>query len=623
MHEHGVHRLTVSCFFMQAILIAIMSSASALAQTSRFAVEFPGASALKPLLEKHLPIVRAAADAAIADEEWQVLVQNTPQQIRDLLSTEGYFSPAIRVEDRAEERAEELAEKRPEKRAEDQAEKATGKQHHLVRFYVNPGEPVRVTEIQLEFTGEIQTRQEGNAQRLRELRQQWSLHSGDRFTQSAWDKAKTEVLRKLHEEDFPSARIIASSATIDPETHRAQLQIAIDSGPVFTLGALDIHGLSRYPAAWVERINPLRPGEPYRQERLPELQSRLLDTGYFRSVFVTIDPDPDHAQDAPVRVEVSENPAKRLSVGIGISSDVGARLQLKWLNRHFLGEDWRLESVVRADRLSQLAQSELYFQPLEKDWLAGKFEGWIPSVAIALERTSLTGIDIDRIRHSARLSTPSRTNERVLSLSFLADRRTIPGFETRTRQALVAGYAWTRRRFDQPLSPTRGYSAGIDLSAGVGGALNEDSIARVLLSGVWLRPLHTRWTAALRLQAGQLRGAHTDSVPEDLLFRTGGDQTVRGYGYGKLGVPRNNVIVGGNVMAVISTELIYRINPHWGIALFHDAGDAALSWQTFRWRRGVGIGARWRSPIGALNVDIARGLDQGETRLHFSVGYGF
>lgn len=607
MHEHRLHRLTAGYLLMQAILIWGMSSGYALGQTSRFAVEILGAGTLTPLLEKHLPIIRAANDAALSEEEWQVLVQHSTQQIRDLLSTEGYFSPAIRTEEHPEKDADKEIEKR----------------RLRVRFFIDPGEPARVTEARLDFTGDIQTRQGEDSQRLKALRQQWSLPPGERFTQSAWDRAKAEVLRKLHEEDFPSAQIIASSATIDPDTNHAQLQVTLDSGPAFTLGTLDIHGLSRYPAELIQRVSPLRPGEPYRQERLSELQSRLLDTGYFRSVFVTIDPDPDHAQGAPVRVEVSENPAKRLSVGIGISSDVGTRLQLKWLNRHFLGEDWRLESVVRTDRLSQLAQSELYFQPLQQNGLAGKLEGWIPSVAIALERTSLTGIDLDRIRHSVRLSTPSRINERVLSVSFLADRRTIPGVETRTRQALVAGYAWTRRRFDQPLAPTRGYSAGIDLSAGVGGAFNDDSIARVLLSGVWLRPLHTRWTAAIRLQAGQITGARTDSVPEDLLFRTGGDQTVRGYGYGKLGVPRNNVIVGGDVMAVISTELIYRINPEWGVALFHDAGDAALSWQDFRWRRGVGVGARWRSPIGALNADIARGLDQGETRLHFSVGYGF
>jgi translocation and assembly module TamA len=35
------------------------------------------------------------------------------------------------------------------------------------------------------------------------------------------------------------------------------------------------------------------------------------------------------------------------------------------------------------------------------------------------------------------------------------------------------------------------------------------------------------------------------------------------------------------------------------------------------------VGVRWRSPIGALKVDIAHGRDTGENRLHFTVGVTF
>ena len=127
----------------------------------------------------------------------------------------------------------------------------------------------------------------------------------------------------------------------------------------------------------------------------------------------------------------------------------------------------------------------------------------------------------------------------------------------------------------------------------------------------------------LRAQAGQVFGARDQSVPDDLLFRTGGDQSVRGYSYGRLGVPRGSAIVGGNVLAVISAELVYQIKPAWGIAIFTDAGNAAASRAEFHLKHGSGVGARWRSPIGPVNIDIAHGHESGETRLHFSIGYGF
>jgi translocation and assembly module TamA len=107
------------------------------------------------------------------------------------------------------------------------------------------------------------------------------------------------------------------------------------------------------------------------------------------------------------------------------------------------------------------------------------------------------------------------------------------------------------------------------------------------------------------------------------LFRTGGNQTVRGYAFNSLGVTQNGAIVGGTVLAVLSAELIYAITPQWGAAVFTDAGNAADSWRGFRLQQGSGIGARWQSPVGPVNIDLAYGHATRKLRLHFSVGYGF
>lgn len=576
------------------LLLALLPVRPAAAQA--YSVEIIGAGEFTPLLQDNLTITRLAREGKARPEEWQRLVRATPQQMAELLATEGYFSPQI------------------------DSEVAASGADRIARFNIRLGEPVRVTEVRIDFSGALAMQ---DTERAADLRAAWSLGRGERFRQSAWNTAKDALLGDLLVRDYPAARIADSEARIDPQNHSAVLQVDIDSGPAFTFGELDIHGLERYPPDLVQRTNRIRSGDRYSQARLSELQSRLLATGYFRSVFATVDADPTQPDRVPIRVDVVENPSKRLGLGVGISTDSGARLQLRWTDRQFLGRDWRLESVLRFDRISLLAQGELYFRPLREGLVGDNFEGWIPSVVLGLERTSITGEEVQRIRNSLRLSTPSRENERVVSISLLADRPTLPGGEAFTRRALVGGYQWTRRRFDQPLAPTRGYSATIDLSAGFGGALSDSRIGRVFVNGIWLRPLSDHWTAAARLQAGEIFGAGIEKVPEDLLFRTGGDQTVRGYSFGSLGVPRNGAIVGGNVLALASVELIRHITPDWGAAVFHDIGDAALSWSDYRARRGVGVGARWRSPIGAVNIDVARGLDSGETRLHFSVGYGF
>jgi len=90
-----------------------------------------------------------------------------------------------------------------------------------------------------------------------------------------------------------------------------------------------------------------------------------------------------------------------------------------------------------------------------------------------------------------------------------------------------------------------------------------------------------------------------------------------------LGVEQNGAIVGGRVMAVFSAELVYQLTPTWGAAAFRDAGNAADSWHGFHLAQASGIGARWRSPLGPVNVDLAYGHASRKPRLHFSVGYGF
>lgn len=576
------------------LLQALLHATFALARDYR--VEIVGAGDLAPMLQEHLTITRLAREGEARPEEWLRLLRVTPKQIAELLATEGYFSPQIS--------SREL-----------EVDGAT-----VARFDVQLGEPVRISEVRIDFSGALAMK---DPKRAAELRAGWSLRRGERFRQSAWDAAKDALLGDLLVRDYPTATIVNSEARIDPERHRADLQVDIDSGPAFTFGELQIDGLSRYPRDLVERTNQIRVGERYSQAKLSELQTRLLATGYFRSVFASIDADPAQPDKVPIHVDLTENPSKRLGLGLGISTDSGARVQLRWTDRQFLGRDWRLESVLRADRVSLLAQGELYFRPLREGLLGDYFQGWIPSVVLGLERTSITGEEIQRVRNSLRLSTPSRTNQRTAFVSLLADRPTLPGGEAFTRRALIGGYNWTRRRFDQPVSPTRGYAATLELSGGVGGAAGDKQIARVYTTGVWLRPLAERWTAVARLQAGEIYGAGIASVPEDLLFRTGGDQSVRGYSYGSLGVPRSGAIVGGNVLAVASAELVYQIKPDWGAAVFYDVGDAALSWSDYSARRGIGVGARWRSPVGAVGIDLARGLDDGGTRLHFSIGYGF
>ncbi|GAA4034246.1 autotransporter assembly complex family protein [Actimicrobium antarcticum] len=559
--------------------------------SAAYTLEITGAGPLTRLLNDFLDIRQHASDADIAPDELQRLAGAAPQQVRELLATEGYFAPAIRQEI------------------------ITTGTRPLVRIEVDPGQPTVVDAVDIQFAGAIAEDNDVNARRSAILRRQWSLAKGAIFRQGDWDNAKGNLLKNLLSRDYPAASLPQSEARIDPQRHTATLTVEADSGPAFTFGPLQVQGLKRYPRSRIDVLNPLQPNEPYSQDRLNELQARLQDSGYFKSVFATIDVNPEQPLTVPVRVDVTENQRRRLSLGGGFSTDTGPRLQAKFLDRNFLSRDWRLESELRIDRSTPLLAAEVTLPPISN--------GWTPSVGGRFERTDISGEISDRLRTDARLTSPDKNNEQAIGVSYLVENQRIDGNIANNRHALIATHAYTRRRVDNLLDPRRGYVAAIELGVGVRGLMTEQSLVRVLGRVTWLEPWTRQWKTVVRAQIGQVFGASRDSVPGDLLFRTGGDQTVRGYGYNSLGVSENNAVVGGRVMALLSTELVYQLTPQWGAAVFNDAGNAADSWRDFKVVMGTGVGARWRSPIGPVNLDLAYAHETRQPRLHFSIGYGF
>lgn len=571
-------------------LVLLLLPIAALAQ-QRYEVEIEGAETFSGLLREHLDIVRRADDTGLNPAEIQRRMQVAESQIRELLATQGYFS--ARVEPRL------IRETDP----------------WTVRFDISLGPPTIVESVDIRFSGALAKGPNADPERIRDLRSEWSLPPGEVFEQQAWTEAKNTLLNDLLLRGYPAASIAASQARIDPKTDQASLMVEFDSGPLFTFGELDIRGLERYSRAFIDRVNPIRPGEPYSQEKLNELQERVQETGYFRSAFAMVEIDPQNPKLAPVRVDVNELQRKRLSLGIGVSTDTGLRLQARWLDRNFLERDWRLESEILLDRETRLVANELYLRPLQN--------GWEPSLHLNLERTTAAGETNDKIRTGARLTSPNRVDEKAWAVSLIADRQRIGETFENNRQALIASFIYTKRRMDNPLNPRRGYIASAELGYGPAGLINEDSIARVVLRANALFPFNEKWRLQTRGAIGQLFGSDRQSVPADLLFRTGGDQTVRGYAFQTLGVRQNGATVGGEVMAIASAELIHQFTPEWGGAVFHDMGNAADSWGDYEAAHGTGVGVRWSGPLGQINFDVAYGHETNEPRIHFSIGYGF
>jgi len=88
-------------------------------------------------------------------------------------------------------------------------------------------------------------------------------------------------------------------------------------------------------------------------------------------------------------------------------------------------------------------------------------------------------------------------------------------------------------------------------------------------------------------------------------------------------VPLGQATVGGRFLAVASVEYQHPITRDLAVAAFYDRGNAADSRRALQTVAGWGAGVRWRTPVGPLNLDVARGEATGEWRLHVAIGVLF
>ncbi len=598
----------------------------------RFAIDLKAPEDLREFLLRHLELQRFRTLRDLDAPELNRLLTQAPDNLRDLLGTQGYFSPEIAVD---------LAPAVPSSTPAPESQRPF---LGTVTLRVEPGTLTRIASSQVYFRGDIAEAPEAALQRA-DIERSATLNEGSAFTQSAWDSAKSQAVRALTAQRYPSGRIYNSLADIDPINNSARVYIELDSGAPVQVGAVRINGIERYDPAVVERLvrlAGLTPGSDYELDKLQAAQQRIADTGYFDSVFVTIEAQGDGSP-APVVVQVREGQQQKLVFGIGVSTDSGARLLLEHTHLGVPGIGWRAVSEVKLERDDSLLSTRWSSPVDDKDWR------WIAS---AQAQRQIDGFDTTTSQR-LRLGQSQESAARDRSFFLQYDRARVknsvldPLNPVSVASSLSANHGWTWRRFDSTPFPNSGYGLGLEL--GVGTTLGQERAPFVRSMARWLgywpldgergSPSATVTTPdtttpslgrlALRLQGGAVWAKKDAPIPDTQLFVTGGDTTVRGYGLRDIGIPQaDGGVSPGRYLAVGSFEWqrpVVRngVRTPWETVVFVDAGAVANQPGDLRARVGVGAGVRYNSPVGPLQADLAYGITPKSLRLHLTVGFTF
>ena len=604
-------RLSRACRLGRAFAVALATGlcAAPAARAAEAAADTPAASAatspvgiqayrvvvaapdaLKAILVRDVGVLRWQGYADMTDDLRDRLMVEAADETRNAAAAEGFFSAKITVTlDR---------EAKPP----------------VVTLAVDPGEPTTIAAVAITVAGPAASDVPLGTDAVAKLKADWGLPVGAVFRQARWSAAKLDALATLAAAPYPAAKIAGSEAAIDPERRSGDLSIGIDSGPAFRFGDIEVSGLAKYPASLVKNFSTLAAGTPYSQSELDRYVRRLNASGYFASVQAAVDPDTTHPDAAPVNVAVIEGPTRHFDGGLGYSTDVqfGANARYRDVNVDRSGTQMHVEA--RLESKAQTGSLRFVLPPNGAHWIGMATGG--------VARTDIEGLVTRTTFAGTRWQTVEERDTLALAVTLYLDDQQPSGAESSASHALYAEAERFWRRVDDLLAPTKGWMASLQAGAGIPGVSSRGFGRLVGRSSTWIPVTHDV-ELQLRAEAGGVLAPTRDGIPSPLLFRTGGDTTVRGYAFDSLGVRVADAVVPGRYYALASADITKWMSQWWGLAAFVDAGNATDSLSGFRAALGYGVGARVRTPVGPFRLDLAYGQDEHKVRAHISMGLTF
>lgn len=474
---------------------------------------------------------------------------------------------------------------------------------------VEKGKPVIVSRLDILLAGDA-----GNDERYSELLDKLPFKEGDTLNHAKYESIKADLGSLGLARGYFDATLSKSQVKVFPDKGTAEIFILFESGRRYRFGEI------RYDAT-PDALRLIRPlitiqnGDPYLAIRLAEMSQDVSSTKLFRQV--DIKPVLSEASNGrvPIAVTLSNRFNHEIEAGVGYATDVGARMsatwEKPWINRY--GHRLFATAKVSAPEAELSADYQIPVGNPLRDYYSiqsgyqykDNNDTRADLTTLGVHRWTLRPESWDRdvfIRLEHEVYTQGRDKGQTL--------------------LLIPGVSWSRLRVRGALLPDWGDRQQLTLEFSEPSWGSDLSFMRVWGRSKWLRTLADDHRFLIRAEQGAIIGDSFSAVPPSLRFFTGGDQTVRGFGYETLSpTGADGKLTGGRYTSAASLEYNYRFSEKWLGALFVDGGTSTLDYSE-PWKIGTGAGVRWVTPIGQVRVDLAVGVSEEDKplRLHFALG---
>ena len=498
------------------------------------------------------------------------------------------------------------------------------------------------------------------------LRARMELQPGQPRDQERVQVVRGMALDELRDHGYPAATVALSEQPgLGPR--RVVITFTAVPGAFAHVGDIIIHGNTTVNASVILRQLAFARGDVFSLSAVQASQRRLYGLELFQFANIEVGDAAKTPGAVPIQITVVEAAHRQVRFGVGYGSEDHARVQANWRHLNFLGGartagvEGKFSSLDRGVRLS-------FNEPSLVDGvsLGASGQSWYADtpaytlrtnggrIGLLRQRANADGSGGSRARHSVSVSVAREYESYHVSDSALADatfRSTLIalGLDPETGQGSGALSAVTldlQRNTIANLLDARGGSLisahGEWAGRVLGGDFAYREVSGELRGYVSLTP---SLIGAVHARAGSIggRGDPAVVVPFFKRYFLGGATSLRGWGRFEVApMTPAGLPIGGYSMLESSAELRLTpgVNGAFGLVGFVDAGNVwDTSWRLYvnDVRADVGLGARYRTPVGPLRFDLAYQLTPIDTlalqgraagdyrrwRFHFSIGQAF
>jgi len=555
-------------------LLALISAATA------DSVNFVVTGITGPLLDNILTKLsdQAAQEKPLTPKNIIHLYRNAPLLIQQAIEPFGYFSSKVYASGLHQPKRDDWE----------------------AHFEVVPGAPIRIKQINITFSGPGQ-----DDPTLHKLQKNFPIKVGEIFSSDQYEAARDLLLQTANNRGYVKSVLTEKKVFIDKENFSAVITLHLETGSQYYFGEATFNQTSFDPN-FLKRFISFFPGESFSSDKLLKMQEDLNNSHYFQQVTISPQMEKAKARHIPVEIHLTLPKAKRYTFGVGYGTFTGPRATFG-VDYRRVGHSGRHFSVLARVSSELSGLSGKYFipgpNPLTDQYILGA----------EIQKFSPNNGESYSENLSASAVKTIHDWQHTLSLNYLIERYEVVNNPTESSLLLYPSYTLSWIHADDLINPQNAKVLNFTIKGASDKILSHTTFIQGEIKGKYIFSPIENGRVILRADLGYTVVNDLLTLPLTLRYFAGGLGSVRGYSYSSIGP--------GRYLETASVELQHRIYGDLSAGIFYDVGTATNHFND-RLYRGEGVGLIYNSPIGPIQVYVARAmsLPGHPARVEFSIG---